>query len=45
MFFTYEKEVEDVRKKVDSVPYESFPYCCSMNNSSKTDIDINKVPI
>ena len=36
--------LESVRKNVDSVPYEKFPYCCSSNHQDK-EIDITKKPV
>ena len=38
----YFDKVEDIRHKVDSVPYENFPYCCS--NKQVTRVEVNMVP-
>jgi hypothetical protein len=32
--------LEKTRKKVDSVPYERFPYCCSAENIVRKEVDI-----
>ena len=41
--------LESVRQKVDSVPYENFPYCCSSDNTLKKEMDMarsqNLVPL
>lgn len=41
MFLTgYYNGLENVRKQVDSVPYEKFPYCCSAENTIKKEYDM-----
>lgn len=32
--------LEKTRKKIDSVPYERFPYCCSSDNTLKKEISM-----
>ena len=49
IFDQYNEVLSKTQKKVDSVPYERFPFCCSANNSIKQDVDLarkrNVVPI
>lgn len=40
MLTGYMNGLESVRKTVDSVPYEKFPYCCSGNNTIKKEYDM-----
>ena len=41
LFLTgYYNGLESVRKQVDSVPYEKFPYCCSAENTIKKEYDM-----
>lgn len=35
----YLSGLESLRSKVDSVPYENFPYCCSSDNTLKKEMD------
>jgi len=43
LFLTgYYNGLEGVRKKVDSVPYEKFPYCCSAENTIKKEYDMSR---
>ena len=36
----YLSGLESMRQKVDSVPYENFPYCCSSDNTLKKEMDM-----
>ena len=38
----YLKQVGKVQQKIDGVPYEKFPFCCS-NMSVNYDADLSKV--
>ena len=38
----YFDKIEDVRHKVDSVPYENFPYCCS--NKQVMKVEVSMIP-
>ena len=40
IFDQYNEVLSKTQKKVDSVPYERFPFCCSANNSIKQDVDL-----
>lgn len=35
--------IEKAQVKIDSVPYEQFPYCCSTKNVLKNEIDMAKM--
>ena len=43
----YLNQLQKVQTKIDSYPYENFPFCCSSNNTVNFDADLtNKyVPI
>lgn len=50
MFLTgYLENIESVRHKLDSVPYENFANCCSKDTTIKEEYDLskkeNKMPI
>ena len=34
--------IEKIRKDMDSVPYEKFPYCCSSDNIVKQDLNLKR---
>lgn len=37
--------LEKVRKKVDSLPYEKFPFCCGRDDTIKVDYDMTQKPV
>ena len=37
--------LEKVRKEIDSIPYERFPFCCGRDDTIKKDIDMTPKPI
>ena len=39
----YLNGIEKAQVKIDSVPYEQFPYCCSKNNVLKNELDLAKI--
>ena len=43
LFLTgYLDGLEKLRHKMDSVPYEKFPYCCTADNIVKQDLNLNR---
>ena len=37
--------LETVRKKIDSIPYENFPFCCGRDEPIEKDFDMSRKPI
>ena len=46
MMMTGNREgLEKVRKKIDSLPYENFPFCCSSDQPIGKDFDMTRKPV
>lgn len=48
-FDSYNNGVAVTQKKVDSVPYERFPFCCGVDNTIRKEVNMahvkNIVPV
>ena len=42
-FDSYNNGVAVTQKKVDSVPYERFPFCCTSDNTVREEVNMARV--